>query len=59
MNLEGGILEQGYKYRFTGMLWVHEEIYILIGGLLIGLLASIIPAIQGSRTDLHRTLAES
>ncbi len=59
MNLAGGILEQGYKYRFTGMLWVHEEIYIIVGGFLIGLLASIIPAIQGSRTDLHRTLAES
>jgi len=59
MNLAGGILEQGYKYHFTGMLWVHEEIYILIGGLLIGILASLIPAVQGSRTDLHRTLAEN
>ena len=59
MHLAGDILEQGYKYRFTGMLWVHEEIYIIAGGLLIGLLASVIPAIQGSRTDLHRTLATS
>jgi putative ABC transport system permease protein len=59
MHLAGDILEQGYKYRFSGMLWVHEEIYIIGGGLLIGLLASIIPAMQGSRIDLHRTLAES
>ena len=59
MHLAGSVLEQGYKYRFTGMLWVHEEIYIIGGGLMIGLLASIIPAIQGTRTDLHRTLAEN
>lgn len=59
MHLAGDLLEQGYKYRFTGLLWIDEEWYIIGIGFLIGLLASLIPAIQGSRTDLHRTLAES
>ena len=59
MHLAGDLLEQGYKYRFTGLLWIDEEVYIIGIGLLIGLLASVVPAIHGSRTDLHRTLAES
>jgi len=58
MNLAGSILEQGYKYQFTGFLWVPEELWIITGALLIGLLAAVLPAIQGSRTNLHRTLAE-
>jgi putative ABC transport system permease protein len=58
MSLAGGILEHGYKYQFTGMIWIPEEIWIITGALFIGILASVIPAIQGARTDLHRTLAE-
>jgi putative ABC transport system permease protein len=58
MNLAGTILEKGYKYQFTGWLWIPEEVWIIAGALLIGLLASVLPATQGSRTNLHRTLAE-
>ena len=59
MELAGSILEEGYKYRFTGMLWIPQEWWIIGGALFVGLLAAVLPAIQGSRTDLHRTLAES
>jgi len=59
MNLAGTLLEKGYKYQFTGLLWVTEEIWIIAGALFVGLLAAVLPAVQGSRTDLHRTLAES
>lgn len=58
MTLVGGLLEKGYRYQFTGLLWVPEEIWIILGALVIGFLAALIPAIQGSRTDIHRTLAE-
>jgi putative ABC transport system permease protein len=58
MNLAGSILEKGYKYQFTGWLWIPEEVWIIAGALLVGLLAALLPALQGSRTDLHRTLAE-
>ncbi len=58
MELAGSILERGYKYQFTGFLWVDEEYYIIIGGFIVGLCAAILPAFQGSRTDLHKTLAQ-
>ena len=58
MELAGDLLAKNYRYEFTGLVWLPEEIYIIIGGILIGLIASVIPAIQGSRTELHRTLAK-
>ncbi len=58
MQLAGSILERGYKYQFTGFTWVGEEWYILVGAVAVGLLAAILPAIQGARTDIHKTLAE-
>ena len=58
MSLGGKILEKGYKYQFTGLTWVPEEWWIIAGALVIGLLASVLPALQGAKTDLHRTLAE-
>lgn len=58
MALAGGLLEKGYRYAFTGWVWVEAEYAIIAGALLIGLLASMIPAFQGSRINLHRTLAE-
>jgi putative ABC transport system permease protein len=58
MNLAGTLLEKGYKYQFTGLLWVPGEIWIIGGAIFVGLLAALLPALQGSRTDLHRTLAE-
>ncbi len=58
MNLAGALLEKGYKYQFSGLLWVAEEMWIIGGALFVGLLAAVLPAVQGSRTDLHRTLAE-
>ena len=57
MHFAGSMLEKTYRYEFTGALWLPEEMFIIIGALCIGLLASIIPAIQGSKTDLHTTLA--
>lgn len=59
MMLAGDILEKSYHYAFSGAVWLLDEIYIIIGALLIGFLASMIPAIQGSHTELHRTLAEN
>lgn len=58
MSLAGNILEQGYKYRFTGAIWTMEEVWIIIVALVVGLVASLLPAIRGSRVNLHQTLAE-
>ena len=59
MILAGDRFEKNYHYSFSGTVWLLSETYIIIGALLIGFLASIIPAIQGSHTELHRTLAEN
>ncbi|HUR31048.1 MAG TPA: ABC transporter permease [Saprospiraceae bacterium] len=59
MELAGNILQKSYHYQFTGWIWHPEELYIILGAIFIGLLASIIPAIEGSRTELHSTLAEN
>jgi putative ABC transport system permease protein len=58
MHMAGSLLERGYKYQFTGLIWIPEELWIIAGALLVGFLASALPAFQGSRIDLHRTLAE-
>ncbi len=58
MHLAGSILERGYKYQFTGILWVDAEWLIVIGSLIVGFLAALIPAFQGAKVDLHKTLAE-
>lgn len=58
MHLAGSILERGYRYQFTGLIWVEAEWLIIFGGVIVGLLAALIPAIQGAKVDLHKTLAE-
>ena len=59
MTLAGNILAKNYHYQFTGWMWLEEELFIVAGALAIALLAAVIPAIQGSRTELHKTLAEN
>jgi putative ABC transport system permease protein len=58
MELAGDMLQKSYRYPFTGMMWVREEWYVVIGALVIGLLAALFPAVRGSRINLHKTLAE-
>lgn len=58
MEIAGGILESGYKYKFTGLMWINMEWWIVGGALLVGFLAALIPAIQGSKINLHQVLAE-
>ena len=56
--LAGKILEKSYRYQFTGAIWLPQEFYIIAGAIVIGIIAAAIPAFQGSRTELHSTLAE-
>jgi putative ABC transport system permease protein len=59
MELLGRIMEDSYRYHFTGLKFLHEEVYLIIGALILGFVAAIIPAIQASRTDIATTLTES
>ncbi|MCB0562731.1 MAG: hypothetical protein KDD09_27455, partial [Phaeodactylibacter sp.] len=51
-------MKEAYRYTFSGMVFLKEELYLLAGALGIGFLAAILPAIQASRTDISTTLAE-
>ncbi len=47
-----------YRFPFTGLDFLPGEAYLLLGALVIGALASILPAWQARNTDIHETLAE-
>ncbi len=51
------LLEQSYRYTFTGLKFLPEEGWLLVGSLLVGLLAALIPAWQARNTDISETLA--
>jgi len=51
-------MKETYQYTFSWANFLIEEAYLFGGALLIGLLAAIIPAIQGRNTDISETLAE-
>lgn len=58
VGILGGELEASYKYRFTPWIWLKEEYFILIVLLLLGFIASLIPAIKASRTPISETLSQ-
>lgn len=68
-SLAGLLLGHGVLYGFThvvaestaagmqaGICYV-EELWLLIGSILLGILCSLLPGIQAYRTDIHRVLA--
>ncbi len=59
MSLLSGYLEESYRYPFTGWMFLKEEVWLIVGALIIGFLAALIPAIQASRTDISETLTSS
>ncbi len=58
MQLLANMIKDAYRYSFTGSQFLKEEGYLLIGALIIGVVAAIIPAIQASKTDIAETLAK-
>jgi putative ABC transport system permease protein len=58
MELLAGEMKAAYRYTFTGLTFLPEELYLLFGALGLGFLAAVIPAIQARNTDISKTLAE-
>jgi len=54
-----GYLQEAYRYPFSGRILLREELILIAGALLIGLIAAIIPAVQASNTDISSTLTDS
>ncbi len=59
MEVLANFMKSSYRYSFSGMVFLKEEMYLLLGALSIGIVAAIIPAIQASRTDISKTLTDS
>lgn len=51
-------LEDSYRYNFSGSTFLPEEAVLVISALVIGFIASILPAVQASRTDISEILGE-
>jgi putative ABC transport system permease protein len=52
----------GFALRFqqvgiTGWIWNPNELWILVGALVVGMVASILPAWRAHETDIARVLA--
>lgn len=56
MEILAGSLKSSYKYSFTGWHFMKEEWILLAISLLIGVVASMIPAISSANMDIHKTL---
>ncbi len=57
--LISGLMKASYHYEFSGWAWVPEEGWLLTIALVIGLLASLLPAIRVFRINISKTLADA
>ncbi|WP_316796318.1 ABC transporter permease [Pedobacter agri] len=53
-----GDYQESSQARLTGFYFVNEEFYLIVAGLIIGVVASIIPALQTYRVDIASTLSK-
>ena len=51
------VVVESEKAGVTASVFYVEEAYILLGSVMLGIICSIIPAIQAYRTDIHKVLA--
>lgn len=59
MSIMAGYLQDVYHYAFTGWDFILQEWYILGGGLCLGVLAAVVPALMASKTDISQTLSKA
>jgi putative ABC transport system permease protein len=52
------LMADSYRYQFSATRFLPEEAWLLLGTLLIGFIAAVVPGIHAFRTDIHNTLAE-
>ena len=58
MEILGKYMTDAYRYTFSGKIWLAEEWGLLVGALVIGFVAAIIPAFSAYKTDISKTLAK-
>lgn len=50
--------QESSQARLTGLFFVMDELYLVVAGLLIGVVAGLIPALQTYRVDIADTLTK-
>ncbi|CAG5076767.1 ABC transporter permease [Parvicella tangerina] len=58
MQVFSGYLTEEYHYDFSGWIFLSEEIYLLIGAIIIGILSGIYPAFKAYSADISKTLSK-
>lgn len=56
MALFGNALERAYGYSFSAGTLLRQEWYLVLGGLGLGIIAALIPAIKAGEVDIAETL---
>ena len=51
------LVEESQKTGISAMIFYLEEVYLLVGSIVLGIVCSLIPAFQPYRTDIHKVLA--
>lgn len=54
-----GGYQESSQARLSGLIFLKDEIYLLVAGLAIGIFASIIPAVQAYRSNISRILSKN
>lgn len=58
MEVLANFMKDSYRYSFSGMTFLREELYLFFGALGIGFVAAVLPAVGASNTDISTTLSE-
>lgn len=58
MQIIGNYQESG-QARLTGLVFLNKELYLFVAGLMIGIFAAVIPAIQAYRSNISKILSKN
>jgi putative ABC transport system permease protein len=53
-----GYFQDSSQAKLTGFFFVPDEYYLIFGGFVIGIFASVLPAVQAYKTDISKTLSK-
>jgi putative ABC transport system permease protein len=58
VELIGSLFEQSGQLGLSGKHFIKAELLIILGSLIVGIVAALIPAIQSYKTDISKVLAQ-
>ena len=58
MEMIANFMKDSYRYSFSGWQFLQQEYLLLLGAIVIGFIAALLPAIQASKTPIAETLTK-